>query len=112
MFDDPLQLVIVGAVVIVFIMWGPKKIPELARALGQAKNEFAAGAAQKPGGLGGLASTFASLSSPSPAITPAAPLTESNAQLIETAERLGIPTQGKTAEQISNAIVDRVKGSN
>lgn len=106
-----MQLLIVGALVVVFIMWGPKKIPELARALGQAKNEFAAGAAQKPAGLGSLASTFASVSSPSGAIAPATPPIDSNAQLIETAERLGIPTEGKTAEQISDAIVDRAKGS-
>lgn len=109
LFDDPLQLLIVGALVVVFIMWGPKKIPELARALGQAKNEFAAGAAQKPAGLSSLANTFASISSPSaPA---AAPSLDSNAQLIETAQRLGIATQGMTAEQISNAIVSRVSGS-
>ena len=95
----------------VFIMWGPKKIPELARALGQAKNEFAAGAAQKPAGLGSLASTFASVTSPAVTTAPAsaavAPAAETNAALIETAERLGISTQGKSAEQISNAIVDR-----
>ncbi|MDG6915321.1 MAG: twin-arginine translocase TatA/TatE family subunit [Nitrososphaerota archaeon] len=98
LLDDPLQLVIVGGLIVVFIMWGPKKIPELARALGQAKGEFAAGAAQKPAGLSGLASTFASVSSP--------PLAGSE-QLLETAEKLGIPTQGKTAQQISDAIVDR-----
>ena len=109
LFDDPLQLLIVGALVVVFIMWGPKKIPELARALGQAKNEFAAGAAQKPAGLDSLVSTFASVTSPSATATQAA---ESNAALVETAQRLGIPTEGKTAEQISSAIVERAKGSN
>ncbi len=113
LFDDPLQLLIVGALVVVFIMWGPRKIPELARALGQAKNEFAAGAAQKPVGLGSLASTFASVTSPAvgTAPAPAASAAETNAALIETAQRLGIPTVGKTAEQISNAIVDRANGS-
>lgn len=106
LFDDPLQLLIVGALVVVFIMWGPKKIPELARALGQAKNEFAAGAAQKPAGLGSLVGTFASVTSPAAATAPAS-AQGPDAALIETAERLGIPTEGKTAEQISNAIVDR-----
>jgi sec-independent protein translocase protein TatA len=112
LFDDPLQLLIVGGLVVVLIMWGPKKIPELARALGQAKNEFAAGAAQKPAGLGSLASTFASVTSPSAAVAPAASVADANAALIETAERLGIPTEGKTAEQISNAIVSRAKEGN
>lgn len=40
MFDDPLQWIVIGAVVIVFLMWGPKKIPELARSIGMAKKEF------------------------------------------------------------------------
>ena len=111
LFDDPLQLLIVGALVVVFIMWGPKKIPELARALGQAKNEFAAGAAQKPAGLSSLVSTFASVTSPSVTATQAASA-ESSAALVEIAQRLGIPTEGKTAEQISSAIVERAKGSN
>jgi sec-independent protein translocase protein TatA len=106
LFDDPMQLLIVGGLVVVFIMWGPKKIPELARALGQAKNEFAAGAAQKPVGLGGLASTFASVTSPAVATDPVS-ATGTDTALIETAARLGISAQGKTAEQISNAIVDR-----
>lgn len=100
LLDDPLQLVIVGAIVIIFLTMGPKKIPELARAIGQAKGEFAAAAAQKPAAVG-PATTFATAAGPA----------RSDAQLIETAERLGIPTQGKTAEQISNDIVARANGT-
>ena len=95
LLDDPLQLLIVGAIVVVFLVMGPKKIPELARALGQARGEFALGAAQKP--LAGATETA----------TPT--LSESDARLIETAEKLGIQTRGKTAQQISNEIV--AKGS-
>lgn len=104
LLDDPIQLVIVGALIFVFIMWGPKKIPELARALGQAKGEFAAGAAQKPAGLSGLATAFASASSQP--VTPA-----SSDELVETAERLGISTQGKSPQQISDAIVRRASST-
>ena len=32
--------IIIGVVAIVIIMWGPAKIPQFARALGQAKGEF------------------------------------------------------------------------
>ena len=106
LFDDPLQLVIVGAIVVVFIMWGPKKIPELARAIGQARGEFSAGLAQKPTSLTGLATALTST-----AATGAAP-TAGNAQLIETAERLGIPTEGKTPAEISDAIVAKAKSQN
>jgi hypothetical protein len=136
LFNDPLQLLIVGAIVVVFIMWGPKKIPELAKALGQARGEFAAAAAEKPVGAGGLATNISAVPSPpllpsvhaqqagtavEPSITtPAAlgvvgtPIASSSAaaddQLIETAEKLGIPTKGKTPSEISDAIVAKVKG--
>ena len=34
------EWIIIGVVAIVIIMWGPAKIPQFARALGQAKGEF------------------------------------------------------------------------
>jgi Sec-independent protein translocase protein TatA len=125
LFDDPLQLLIVGAIVIVFIMWGPKKIPELARALGQARGEFTAGAAQKPVGLSELATSFASVASPTPQTVPAQQQSAStsagavsvapsaggdNSDLVGTALKLGIPTEGRTPAEISDAIVAKVKG--
>ena len=99
---DPIELLIAGAVLLVFFVMGPKKIPELARAIGQAKGEFAAGAAQKPSTISGLVTTFAS--SQSAAASPSA-----DAVLVETAEKLGIPTQGKTSAEISEAIVSKAK---
>lgn len=79
LFDDPIQLLIVGGLVVVFIVWGPKKMPQLARALGQAKGEFAGGATQKPSGLSGLATAFGPVS-PEPVAQ------SSSDQLIENAE--------------------------
>ena len=37
---DPLQWVVIAVVAIVFLMYGPKKIPELARSIGLARKEF------------------------------------------------------------------------
>ena len=37
---SPIELIVIAIVVIVFVMWGPKKIPELARSLGRARKEF------------------------------------------------------------------------
>jgi sec-independent protein translocase protein TatA len=37
---DGMELLIIGVVAIVIIMWGPGKIPEFAKALGRAKGEF------------------------------------------------------------------------
>ncbi|MBI3023679.1 MAG: twin-arginine translocase TatA/TatE family subunit, partial [Thaumarchaeota archaeon] len=48
----PIEIAVLAVVVIIFVMWGPKKIPELARALGRARKEFSEGAkdAQTPPG--------------------------------------------------------------
>ena len=37
---DPWEVVMIGAVVLILLMWGPQKIPELAKSLGQAKHEL------------------------------------------------------------------------
>lgn len=37
---DILEIAIIGAIVLIFVVLGPKKIPELARSLGLAKKEF------------------------------------------------------------------------
>lgn len=39
----PVEIVVLAVVVIMFVMWGPKKIPELARSLGRARREFSEG---------------------------------------------------------------------
>ena len=40
---DGFEWLIVGAIAIVVILWGPSKIPEFAKALGKAKGEFEKG---------------------------------------------------------------------
>ena len=92
-FYDPVQLIVIGAIVLVVFLWGPKKIPELARSIGLARKEF----------------TQASKESANPTT---GQLTAGNAPdqtLIDTARKLGINTEGKTREQISEEIVNRVK---
>ena len=91
---DPLQLIVIGIIVVVVILWGPKKIPELARSIGIARKEF----------------SQASKESANPTTT--GQLTSSDAPdqtLIDTARKLGIDTEGKTRQQISDEIVNRVK---
>jgi sec-independent protein translocase protein TatA len=92
---DPLQLIIIGVVVIVVLLWGPKKIPELARSIGLARKEFQAGAKDAAG----------TSSTPSPTTQSSVPKDD----LIETARKLGISTEGKTRQQISDEIVKRVQ---
>ncbi len=82
---DPLELVIIAVIIVVVVMLGPKKIPELARALGSAKKEFNTAAQATPS---------------------AAPNTQANGDdVIVAAKRLGISTEGKTRAEISSEIV-------
>lgn len=93
---DPLQWIVIGVIVVVIFLWGPQKIPELARGLGRAKGEFE------------KASKEFQAEATAAASQPMAPKTADQV-LIETARQLGISTDGKTREQISAEIVARAK---
>ncbi len=89
------EWIVIVAIVAALILWGPKKLPELARAIGEAKKTFEKASKE-------VEETTKSLSQietePS-----------SDDLLIETAQMLGISTEGKTKEQISQEIVEKVK---
>jgi len=98
---DPLQWIVIAVVVIVFLMYGPKKIPELARSIGLARKEFS-DASKQP-----LASeTTAPIATMAPATTPS-----TGDALLDTARKLGINTEGKTRDEISSEIVARAQKS-
>lgn len=105
---DPIQWIIIGVVVIALFLWGPQKIPDLAKALGQARKEFDQASKEM---------NAAMTMTPSPVTAPAKTYVQStpaemtgDQTLIETARKLGITTEGKTREQISQEIVDKVQG--
>lgn len=93
---DPLQWVIIGIIVIAIFLWGPQKIPELARGLGRARREFEQASREVQGSMPGGSST------------PEVPKTADQV-LLDTARQLGISTEGKTREQISAEIVAKAK---
>jgi sec-independent protein translocase protein TatA len=93
-FGDPLQWIVIGIIVVVIFLWGPQKIPELARALGRARREFDEGSKELTGAV--TSST-----------TQQAPPKSADQVLIETANALGISTAGKTREQISQEIISK-----
>jgi len=83
-------LIVVGILLVVFL-WGPQKLPELARSIGLAKKEFDKAAKE-------VASTTATTTTTAPASTD---------PLITAAKSLGISTEGKTKEQIAKEIADK-----
>jgi len=103
------EWIIIGVVVIVVIMWGPAKIPEFAKALGRAKGEFSK--AQKNFTDAAIntennntTSTTAVVAEPKPQ-----KIRTKDEMLLNTAHQLGIPTDGKTREQITEEISIKVK---
>ena len=104
------EWIIIGVVAIVIIMWGPAKIPQFAKALGQAKGEFNkaskefndAANTDSPARPVAAASVVAA-PAPAPAIK------TKDEMLLETAQKLGISTEGKTREQLSDEISVKVK---
>jgi sec-independent protein translocase protein TatA len=89
---DPFQILLILGVLAVVLIWGPQKIPELARSLGKARKEF-------DDASRGLTQHLTSPSLTEPVSDP----------LIETARKLGIQTQGRTRQEISDEIVKLAK---
>lgn len=85
---DPINILLILGVLAVILIWGPQKIPELARSIGRARKEF--DDASK-----GLTNPLSVSQTNPPAADP----------LLDTAHKLGINTQGKTRQEISDEIV-------
>ena len=76
----------------ILILWGPQKLPQLARAIGEAKREFeraSKGIYEEP--------------------KPKSKEVEVDEKIIELAKSLGISTEGKTREQILKEIMEKTK---
>ncbi|MDQ1279757.1 MAG: sec-independent protein translocase protein TatA [Thermoproteota archaeon] len=95
-----IAILLVGAAI---LLWGPKKIPELARGLGQARGEFSKASKEYVD----AAKNAASLDSKGGTSTEKNDSVSSDDTLIETAKKLGINTVGKTRAEISKEIVDK-----
>ena len=77
------EWIVIIFIIIAIFLWGPQKLPQLARALGQARREFERASRELP-----------------------EPTTDDDV-LIRTAKELGISTEGKTREEISREIIER-----
>lgn len=82
------EIIVIAIILVVIFVWGPSKLPEVARSLGRARKEFEEASR-------GLTTTAA---------TPR--LEDSSSDpLIEVARKLGVTTEGKTRKEISDEIV-------
>jgi len=103
------EWLIIGVIAIVVILWGPAKIPEFAKALGRAKGEFNKASkefteAATTGPNVPMVTTVAA-----PSLASSSTIKTRDEILLDTARRLGIPTEGKTREQISDEISMKIK---
>jgi sec-independent protein translocase protein TatA len=96
------EWLIIGVVAIVIIMWGPSKIPEFAKALGRAKGEFSK--AQKEFTDAALTTDTVQTAS-----APKQTIRTKDEMLLDTAKNLGISTDGKTREQLTEEIAVKAK---
>ncbi len=83
------EWIVVGVIVIVIFVFGPSKLPEVARSLGRARKEFEEASR-------GITSPMS--------YTPRIEDTSTD-PLIEVAQKLGISTEGRTRQEISDEIV-------
>jgi len=97
---DPLQWVVIAIVAVVFLMYGPKKIPELARSIGLARKEF-----------NDASKTPLSSATTTTTVPAAAAVSSTGDALLDTAKKLGISTEGKTRDEISSEIVSKAATS-
>ena len=102
------EWIIIGVVAIVIIMWGPAKIPQFARALGQAKGEFTK-ASKEFNNAANLDSPAQPVATTTALVASAPAIKTKDEMLLETAQKLGIPAEGKTREQLSDEISVKVK---
>jgi sec-independent protein translocase protein TatA len=105
------EWLIIGVVAIVIIMWGPAKIPEFAKALGRAKGEFNKASKEFSDAATMTANAPATtvVAAPAPAPAPAQTLKSKDEMLLDTARNLGIDTDGKTREQLTEEVSIKVK---
>ncbi|MGQ9551592.1 MAG: twin-arginine translocase TatA/TatE family subunit [Candidatus Bathycorpusculaceae bacterium] len=90
------EWIVILIVVVVIILWGPSKIPELARAVGRAKGEFER--ASKGYSTGALKTETETKMS-------------DDDMIIVIARGMGINTEGKSKEQIFQEITNAIKAS-
>jgi sec-independent protein translocase protein TatA len=111
-FLGPWEIALI--IVILLVLFGPKKLPELAQSLGKAVKEYRKATslieefAEEP-----VKTITKPLTAEGPLPKPRAEAEERSPEeaLMETAKKLGIDTEGKTPEQIAEDILKLYKAT-
>lgn len=82
------ETIIIAIIILALIIWGPQKLPEFARAIGQARREFEKASREEP---------------------KEEKKEDLDEKIIKLAKELGIDTAGKTKEQILQEIAEKAK---
>jgi len=98
-FIGPWEIALI--LVVVLILFGPKKLPELAKSIGDAIRQYRSATEAPLAEIQKITAT--------PVRTESTSAKSDEQLLVETAKKLGISTEGKTPEQISNEIVEATK---
>jgi sec-independent protein translocase protein TatA len=114
-FDDPIVWILIIAVVI--FLFGANKIPQFAKAIGKAKQEFDKASKEIANPTAAIfnpqATTSAAVGMSGAEIATVSqatlPNTPANDPLIQAARQEGIDTQGKTRDQIATEIAWKLK---
>jgi len=87
-----LEWIVVAAIVIILLFWGPEKLPKIARSIGQAKKEFEKAAKGEDEKTQAFQQQV-----------------QADDKLLEVAKSLGIQTEGKTRDQIAQEILQKAQ---
>ncbi|MCS6788410.1 MAG: twin-arginine translocase TatA/TatE family subunit [Aigarchaeota archaeon] len=93
-----MEWIIVLAVIAILLLWGPEKIPKIARAIGQARREYERASREITDEIRTAVSEG-----------PTSPSRPQQPDVIAIAKSLGIETEGKTREQIADEIATKLK---
>lgn len=115
------DLLMIAAFLAIIFLWGPGKLPQMARGIGQAKAEYDKVLKQATS-LTDLNSITKSITNPQTVPAPqtlsaSAPAQDATASTIEdpiitAAKSLGINTEGKTKEELAKEILTRTTSTN
>jgi len=92
-----IEWIIIIVLIVIFLIWGPSKIPELARSLGRAKKEFEK-AVKEAEEVKERALSSVDVQA----------LKNDAEMLIDVAKKLGIPTEGRTKAEIYNDVMAKL----